>query len=68
MRKKRMILTYEECNIIDRAAKKLAKRSFAENRDIVLEHDLNSIKLAFAGLHPRNFFNFIHCECMPIVQ
>jgi hypothetical protein len=63
-----MILTYEECNIIDKAAKKLAKRSVAEKRDIALEHDWNRIKLAFAGLNPRIFLNFIHFECMPMVQ
>ena len=63
-----MILTYEECNIIDRLAKKLAKRAFAENRPVAVEHDLRIVKLELGSLNPANFLNFIHPDCMPIVQ
>ena len=63
-----MILTYEECNTIDRHAKKLMKRAFVKDCKIALEHDLQQIKLGVEGINHLNFLNFIHCDCIPIVQ
>ena len=63
-----MILTYEECNTIDRHAKKLMKRAFVKDCAVAPEHDLKKVQFDFKEFNHSSFLNFIHFDCIPTVQ
>ncbi|MCL2123944.1 MAG: hypothetical protein FWH34_07605 [Desulfovibrionaceae bacterium] len=60
-----MLMTFEECKLLDKHAKRLAGRERASEHNVARERGMSKRKFKLEELNIFTFFNFIDVEVLP---